>query len=158
MTIETTSNYSNHKTPYPLKVTFTNDNFQIDRPRPFRHKRQTTLYNYWNKKKSNTSEVSKANIHTNTNLNRNNIYTKERILTNWEIVSYQAIKGHKTYYYLNGVLPGGKQWTTSDLVSLTICPECYFIAITDSGNTYRLGISDQIKENTSQYTNKIYLD
>lgn len=138
----------------PLQISFLNDNYREDSRPSFhrKYKRQTTLEDYWEKKNIGRSFTGKSDMTIRPPKSHE---VQGTILTNWEVEVDRQYSSRYPRYYLNGDLPSGKAWTTSNLVSLSIQND-HFLVKTDSGKKYCLKFTAKKHQYASRNINMFY--
>ncbi len=136
----------------PFQISFLNDNYRKDSRPSFYEKRQTTLEDYWEKKNSVRLFTGKSDRAIRP---KKSIEVQGTILANWEVEVDRQYSTRYPRYYLNGNLPSGKEWTTSNLVSLSIQND-HFLVKTDSGKKYCLKFTAKKDQNASRNINMFY--
>ncbi len=136
----------------PFQISFLNDSYKEDSRSSFNHKRQTTLEDYWEKKKLGKTFTGKSD---RTNRPKKSHESQGIILTNWEVEVDRRNSTRYPRYYLNGDLPSGKAWITSNLVNLSIQND-HFLVKTDSGKKYCLKFTAKKEQNSSRNINMFY--
>ena len=140
--------YKNNEAETNFKITFNNENYNTNSKPPFRHKKQTTLDQYWTPNENQYQDIR--------NKNRSNI-SQPTILLNWKICRYLTKLNGKTIHshYIDGDLKSGKGWTTSDIVNITI-KNRYLDISTFSRSIYRLYLDQGLSEEWCDRTVNLY--